>query len=83
MKTVAGEPVDQPVGAAGRRGPLGRLTPRERDVLALVARGLTDAAIAGRLGIAEATVHKHLEHVYRKLSVTNRVSATITWLASA
>jgi DNA-binding NarL/FixJ family response regulator len=79
VNTFDGERVDR----AGRRVPFGQLTPRERDVLALVARGFTDAVIAGRLGIAEATVHKHLEHVYRKLGVTNRVSATITWLASA
>jgi DNA-binding CsgD family transcriptional regulator len=52
------------------------LTPSERRVLGIVALGLTDRAAARRLGIAEATVHKHLEHAYRKLGVTNRVAAT-------
>lgn len=63
--------------------PAAALTERERAVLALVARGLTDRAVAGRLGIAEATVHKHLEHAYRKLGVTNRVSATLACLPTS
>lgn len=53
------------------------LTRQERRVLDFVAQGLTDREVAGRLGIAEATVHKHLEHAYRKLQVTNRVAATL------
>jgi DNA-binding NarL/FixJ family response regulator len=58
-----------------------RLSPRESEVLDLVPRGLTDRAIGRELGISEATVHKHLEHVYRKLGVTNRVAAAVAWLA--
>lgn len=52
-----------------------RLTPRQREVLAGVAAGLTDAEIAGRLGIAAATVNKHLEAVYERLDVHNRTTA--------
>ena len=51
------------------------VTERERVVLACVAEGLTAAAIGRRLAIAPATVSKHLEHVYRKLDATDRVSA--------
>jgi ATP/maltotriose-dependent transcriptional regulator MalT len=54
-----------------------RLTPRELSVLGLVADGLTAAATARRLVVAERTVHKHLERVYAKLGVSDRVSAVL------
>jgi DNA-binding CsgD family transcriptional regulator len=53
------------------------LTPRELSVLTLVAHGLTAAAVARRLDVAERTVHKHLERVYTKLGVGDRVSAVL------
>jgi DNA-binding CsgD family transcriptional regulator len=53
------------------------LTPRELSVLALVADGLTAAAAARRLMVAERTVHKHLERVYAKFGVSDRVSAVL------
>lgn len=52
-----------------------RLTPRQREVLDGVAAGLTDAEIAERLGVARATVGKHLEAIYERLDVHNRTSA--------
>ena len=52
-----------------------RLTPRQREILALVAEGMTDAQIGERLGIAAATVKKHLEAVYERLDVHNRTAA--------
>ena len=52
-----------------------RLTKRERQVLEQVALGKANDAIALELGIARATVAKHLEHAYRKLGVQNRMSA--------
>jgi DNA-binding NarL/FixJ family response regulator len=52
-----------------------RLTLRQREVLAGVAAGLTDAEIAERLGVARATVGKHLEAIYERLDVHNRTSA--------
>lgn len=52
-----------------------RLTARERQVLEHLALGRENHEIALRLGIAPATVAKHLEHVYRKLAVPNRTAA--------
>jgi DNA-binding NarL/FixJ family response regulator len=54
---------------------VGRLTARERAVLDRVARGQANAEIAFDLGIATATVAKHLEHVYEKLGVASRTAA--------
>jgi HD-GYP domain-containing protein (c-di-GMP phosphodiesterase class II) len=51
------------------------LTVREREVLALVARGATNRAVAQRLGISAKTVNAHLEHVFTKLGVTTRGAA--------
>jgi DNA-binding CsgD family transcriptional regulator len=53
------------------------LTPRELSVLTLVADGLTAAAAARRLVVAERTVHKHLERIYAKFGVSDRVSAVL------
>lgn len=50
-------------------------TERELEVLALVARGLTNRAIGRRLAISEATVKTHLVHVFGKLAVTDRTAA--------
>jgi DNA-binding CsgD family transcriptional regulator len=52
-----------------------RLTPREREVLGLVADGLTNAEIARRLWVAPSTVAKHLEQAYPKLGVHTRTAA--------
>ena len=51
------------------------LTDRETEVLALVADGLTNRAVARRLGISEATVKTHLVHTYAKLGVVDRAAA--------
>jgi DNA-binding CsgD family transcriptional regulator len=51
------------------------LTGRELAVLTLLAEGMTAARIGHRLGISERTVQKHLEHLYRKLDVPDRLSA--------
>jgi DNA-binding NarL/FixJ family response regulator len=58
--------------ADGRGRPLSQ---RERDVLALVARGTTNREIARALFISEATVKTHLTHLYAKLGVTDRAAA--------
>lgn len=51
------------------------LTSREREVLTLVAQGLGDAQIARRLGVAPATMSKHLHRIYRRHGVANRAAA--------
>jgi DNA-binding NarL/FixJ family response regulator len=51
------------------------LTPRERDVMACVAKGLSNAQIAPVLVVERSTVRKHLEHVYDKLGVRSRTAA--------
>jgi DNA-binding CsgD family transcriptional regulator len=55
--------------------PTPRLTPRETEVLRLVRDGLTDRQIARRLAISEATVGKHLQHVYARTGAQSRVQA--------
>jgi len=52
------------------------LTPREGEVLLALAGGATPSQIARELAISRRTVHKHLEHVYRKLGVTHQGAAT-------
>jgi DNA-binding NarL/FixJ family response regulator len=52
-----------------------RLTSREAEVLALVARGLSNAAIGRELFIAEATVKTHLLRAFTKLGVDDRTAA--------
>ncbi|MGA5817603.1 response regulator [Kitasatospora sp. NPDC094028] len=49
--------------------PLARLTPREREVLALMAEGLNNQAVAGRLCITEASVVKHCGNIFTKLDL--------------
>ena len=61
--------------AERRRHPAPQLTARHWDLLHLVAAGHTNAQIARRLGISEATVRTHLEHIYRLLQVSSRTAA--------
>jgi DNA-binding CsgD family transcriptional regulator len=65
------------VNAMRRRRPIadGQLTAREREVLALVGEGRTNADIARLLWISPETVRKHLENVYAKLGVHSRTAA--------
>lgn len=51
------------------------LTEREIEILRLIAKGLSNNEAAGVLGLSRATVRTHLEHIYEKLEVTNRVEA--------
>jgi DNA-binding NarL/FixJ family response regulator len=53
------------------------LTPREREVLALLAEGLANKMIAPRLGISEHTVKTHVAAVYEKLHARNRAEAVV------
>ena len=74
------EAVEAVLGAAGHRvprrreGPAG-LTAREIEVLRLLARGLSNKAIASRLVITPKTVGNHVEHIYAKIGASNRAAA--------
>jgi DNA-binding NarL/FixJ family response regulator len=55
--------------------PLRPLTPREHDVLRLLAAGLTNRQIAERLVLSEHTVHRHVTNILRKLELPTRAAA--------
>ncbi|MBI2241523.1 MAG: response regulator transcription factor [Magnetospirillum gryphiswaldense] len=67
------------VGSGGEKSGsgdlLGRLTPRERDILHLLREGLPNKVIAARLDVSEVTVKSHLGNMFRKLGVQNRLQA--------
>ncbi len=56
------------------------LSPRERDVLTLVAEGKTNGEVGAVLGLSPRTVGKHLEHVFEKFGVHTRTAAAAVWL---
>ena len=53
------------------------LTPREAEVLALIAEGLTNAEIADRLVVSAATVKTHVNHIFAKAGVRDRAQAVV------
>jgi DNA-binding NarL/FixJ family response regulator len=78
--------VQELVGARRRDDPLEELTPREREVLALMAEGCSNAGIARRLWVTEGTVEKHVHSILSKLPLPDteddhrRVLAVIAFL---
>ena len=78
-----GEVVEAVLAAAGHQPQRRRtaapadLTPREVEVLRLIARGLTSADAARELGIQPKTVGTHIEHIYAKIGASNRSVATL------
>jgi DNA-binding NarL/FixJ family response regulator len=58
------------------------LSPREREILELLADGFPNKIIAGRLGLTDGTVRWHLRHVYHKLHVRSRTEAALKFRAS-
>jgi DNA-binding NarL/FixJ family response regulator len=73
---------------AGRRAPVQRMTPREREVLALMAEGRSNAAIARALVVSDAAVAKHIASIFAKLDLPpapddhRRVLAVLAYLRS-
>jgi serine/threonine-protein kinase PknK len=72
--------------ARRKEDPLAALTPREREVLALMAEGLSNSGIGQRLWVTEGTVEKHVHSILAKLDLQDsqdehrRVRAVITFL---
>lgn len=77
------------VSSADGDNPLGELSDREREVLELMAQGLTNAGIASRLYLSERTVETHVRHVLMKLDLADgddghrRVLAVLAYLGAA
>ena len=63
------EVVAQVMARRRREDPLAPLTPRERDVLACMAEGRSNAAIASRVAVGEGAVEKHVSHIFSKLQL--------------
>jgi DNA-binding NarL/FixJ family response regulator len=93
-RVAAGETVVDPalvsqlLGRAREGSPLDQLTPREREVLSLMAEGLTDRGISARLFVTPNTVETHVRHIIGKLGLpatsadNRRVRAVLAYLRS-
>ena len=73
----------QAIAAANQGERLKGITQREREVLACLANGDNNRAIAQRLGIGEGTVRSHVHLLLQKLQVHNRTQAALIWLTAA
>jgi DNA-binding NarL/FixJ family response regulator len=80
------EVVAQLFARSRRRDPLERLSPREREVLGLMAEGRTNGAIASALVVSDGAVEKHISNIFTKLDLAptdhdhRRVLAVLRWL---
>lgn len=80
------EVVSQLLARSRRRDPLERLTPREREVLALMAEGRANSAIARHIVVTDKAVEKHVSNIFVKLDLAptdtehRRVVAVLRWL---
>jgi DNA-binding NarL/FixJ family response regulator len=75
LRRTPGAP-DDPFGPAS-------LTAREREIMNLIAQGLTNGQIAERFVLSEKTVKNHVNRIYGKLGAANRAQATALWLGTA
>jgi DNA-binding NarL/FixJ family response regulator len=80
------EVVGQLLARSRRRDPLGRLSPREREVLGLMAEGRSNTSIARELVVSDGAVEKHVSNIFTKLDLPptehdhRRVLAVLRWL---
>ncbi len=78
LEPGGGDAPSPPLTQAGSQSSMAKsspLTPREHEVLRFVAKGLTNQAIAGRLGVSEHTVHRHVANILTKLDAPSRAAA--------
>lgn len=81
--TFAGEfskPLDAARSSNGSSTPPWRFSPRERQIVSLLASGCANQEIANRLGLRLQTVKNNLSRIYRKLGVPNRVQLAVLML---
>ena len=77
VRAVQGRAAPERPEGPGQTGPFEALTPREREVLGLLAEGRSNRGIAEGLGISEGTVKAHVKAILRKLGVESRVAAAV------
>jgi DNA-binding NarL/FixJ family response regulator len=68
-------PDPAPAAASPEEPALRPLSEREKEILQLIAKGISNSEAARMLNVSKATIRTHLEHIYQKLEVTNRVEA--------
>jgi DNA-binding NarL/FixJ family response regulator len=76
-RRVINRMAQQPTPELADQSKLEELTPREREVLELIARGLSNQEIAGALGVEESTIRTHVKRILMKLDLRDRVQAVI------
>jgi len=67
----------QPTPGLADEAKLAALTPREREVLQLIARGLSNREIGAALGVEESTIRTHVKRILMKLELRDRIQAVI------
>lgn len=79
-QTVLDESGSDGVALRGEPNGMGALTPRELEVLQMISSGLTNAEAARRLDLSVHGIKFHLTEIYRRLGVTNRTEAAVSYL---
>ena len=77
LKGVRGEVPPRASAQTAVASELNKLSPREREILALIARGQSNKVIAREVDLAESTVKIHVQNILRKLNLTSRVQAAV------
>ncbi len=78
LKQIAAVDAEHPIAENNTDAEQSLLTLREKEILSLVAQGLSNREIAEQLFVSRYTVESHIKHIYRKLSVTKRTKAVST-----